>query len=86
MLTFGKFKSDMGWGCVVHAQSGTDYLDFAIPSLVLTKLGVSNPVHHEENEKVCEDKRDVLEPAYQRALERRPGSPTMLELADLTTA
>jgi hypothetical protein len=80
MLTFGKFESDMAWGCVIHAQSGSEHVRFDISSLVLTtSLGGGNPVHHDENMRLCESKRTIIEPACQRAYDQQPAERIALQ-------
>ena len=65
-------KSDLAWGCVIYADHPErGRLCFAIDTAILYLLGGDvphNPVHHEQNEALCEANRPEIEAACRHAL------------------
>jgi hypothetical protein len=56
---------------------------FSIDSVILVDhLGVSNPVHRENNLAHCKTNRERVERAFRRAFSRRPANRVSLEAID----
>jgi hypothetical protein len=85
MLTFDdSFHSDRALGCFLWAdETVMRRVRFDIGHRILEDLlHGGNPVHDEENEKLCERQRETIEKACQRAFADRQGERIHLEPTD----
>jgi hypothetical protein len=80
MLMFGEFASDQSCGCVLHADAGNDHVRFDIRGVILTdSLGGGNPIHQDDNVKLRDQKRSMIEAACRHAYAERPAHHIALE-------
>jgi hypothetical protein len=86
MLTFREFVSDDRRGCLIHAQTGNERVRFDISGPILMDiLGSGNPIHHQHNVGLCEQKRGIILAACQRAYDQRPAERIALKARDFSS-
>jgi hypothetical protein len=85
-MKFEEFKAAIDYSVIIWADdTPSGRTRFLIDRQILTgKLGIKDPVHDDENVRLCESQREKIEDACERAYERQPSDRVTLTDIDFT--